>query len=119
MIAIALVALIATLHVYIMLLEMVLWTSPRGQKAFGITAEFAQSTKVLAANQGLYNGFLAAGLIWALLAGVRGAGQPPALFFLSCILVAGIFGAATANRRILFMQAIPAALALVAVLAKI
>ena len=114
--AIALVALIALLHLYIMVLEMLLWTGPQGQRAFGITAAFAQSTKALAANQGLYNGFLAAGLIWALIAGVNDAGRPPALFFLSCVLVAGVFGAATANRRILFIQAVPAALGLLAVL---
>ena len=117
MIATALVALIAALHVYIMLLEMLWWTGPRGQRAFGISAEFALSTKVLAANQGLYNGFLAAGLIWALIAGVAQAGHTPALFFLACVLVAGLYGAATASRRILFVQAIPAALGLMAVLA--
>ncbi len=116
MIATTLVALIAALHVYIMLLEMLLWTSPTGQRAFGISPDFAQSTKALAANQGLYNGFLAAGLIWALGAGVAEAGRPPALFFLGCVLVAGLFGAATANRRILFIQALPAALGLGAVL---
>lgn len=119
MIATLLVALIAALHVYIMLLEMLWWTTPRGLRAFGTTEAFAQSTKVLAANQGLYNGFLAAGLIWALIAGVAGVGHSPALFFLACILIAGVYGAATANRRILFIQAVPAALALAAVLAGI
>lgn len=119
MIASLLVALIAALHVYIMLLEMLWWTTPRGRRAFGTTEAFAQSTKVLAANQGLYNGFLAAGLIWALFGGVAGAGHTPALFFLACILIAGVYGAATANRRILFIQAVPAAIALAAVMAGI
>lgn len=116
MFATTLIALIALLHLYIMVLEMVLWTGPRGQRAFGITAAYAESTKALAANQGLYNGFLAAGLIWALIAGPAAAGHSPALYFLACVLVAGLFGAATANRRILFIQAIPAALGLLAVL---
>jgi len=102
-----LVALMALLHVYILVLEMFLWTSKRGRKAFGTTAEFAEASKVLAANQGLYNGFLAAGLGWALLAG-DWAGYKIAMFFLACILVAGIYGGITANRRILFIQAIPA-----------
>jgi len=102
-----LVALMALLHVYILVLEMFLWTSKRGRKAFGTTAEFAEASKVLAANQGLYNGFLAAGLGWALLTG-DWAGYKIAMFFLACILVAGIYGGITANRRILFIQAIPA-----------
>jgi putative membrane protein len=114
-IGIALVALIAALHVYILVLEMFLWETPRARKAFGTTPDFATASKVLAANQGLYNGFLAAGLIWALIAGVTGGGRDIALFFLACILVAGLYGAATASRRILFIQAIPAALALIAV----
>ncbi len=115
MIGIILVALIAALHAYIMVLEMVLWETPRARRAFGTTPEFAKASKVLAANQGLYNGFLAAGLIWALIAGVSDGGRAPALFFLACILVAGLYGAATASRRILFIQAIPAALAITAV----
>jgi putative membrane protein len=115
MIGIALVALIAALHVYIMVLEMFLWETPRARRAFGTTAEFAKASKVLAANQGLYNGFLAAGLIWALIAGVAGEGRAIALFFLACVLVAGVYGAATASRRILFIQAVPAALAIIAV----
>ena len=102
-----LVALMALLHVYILVLEMFLWTSKRGRKAFGTTAEFAEASKVLAANQGLYNGFLAAGLGWALLTG-DWEGYKIAMFFLACILVAGIYGGITANRRILFIQAIPA-----------
>ena len=109
------VALIALLHVYILVLEMFLWTTPRGRKAFGTTKEFAEASKVLAANQGLYNGFLAAGLAWGLVLGAEGHGVK--LFFLGCILVAGLYGAATANRRILFIQAIPAAIGIALVLA--
>ena len=109
------VALIALLHVYILVLEMFLWTTPRGRKAFGLTPEFAEQSKVLAANQGLYNGFLAAGLAWGLWMGAEGHGAK--LFFLACILVAGLYGAATANKRILFIQAIPAAIGLALVLA--
>lgn len=104
------VGLVALLHVYILMLEMFLWTTPRGRKAFGLTPEFAEQTKVLAANQGLYNGFLAAGLFWGLWLGP--AGNSVKVFFLFCVLVAGIYGAATANRRILFIQAVPAALGL-------
>jgi putative membrane protein len=106
----AVVALIGVLHVYILVLEMFLWATPRGQKAFGLTTEFAQATKVLAANQGLYNGFLAAGLFWGLSLG--SAGDAIKVFFLLCVLVAGLYGAATASRRILFVQALPAALGL-------
>jgi putative membrane protein len=105
--ALVLVALMALLHVYILVLEMFLWTTKRGRKAFGTTAEFAEASKVLAANQGLYNGFLAAGLVWALVTG-GWDGYKIAMFFLGCILVAGIYGGLTANRRILFIQAIPA-----------
>jgi putative membrane protein len=119
MLGMILVGLIALLHVYILILEMFLWETPRARRAFGTTPEFAKASRVLAANQGLYNGFLAAGLIWALFAGVAGGGRPIALFFLACVLVAGIYGAATANRRILFIQAIPAALALLAVLFRV
>ena len=115
MIGLVLVALIAVLHIYILVLEMFLWETPRARRAFGTTPEFAKASKVLAANQGLYNGFLAAGLIWALIAGVTGEGRTIALFFLACVLVAGLYGAATASRRILYIQAIPAALALIAV----
>ena len=105
---------IAVLHGYIMVLEMFLWDTPRARKAFGTTAEFAKATKVLAANQGLYNGFLAAGLVWALFLGVPGAGLGVGVFFLGCVVIAGIFGAATASPRILLVQAVPAALALIA-----
>ena len=114
-VATVLTALVALVHVYIVVLEMALWTTPRGRAAFGTTAEFAAETRVLAANQGLYNGFLAAGLIWALVVGLPGAGQGIALFFLACVLVAGVFGALTAARKILFIQAVPAALGLLAV----
>ena len=109
------VALMALLHVYILVLEMFLWTTPRGRKAFGLTAEFAQASKTLAANQGLYNGFLAAGLVWGLCLGSAGHGAK--LFFLGCILVAGLYGGFTATRKILFIQAIPAAIGIALVLA--
>jgi putative membrane protein len=110
-----LIALIALEHIYILVLEMFLWTTPRGRKAFGMTPEFAEQSKVLAANQGLYNGFLAAGLIWSLLAPVAYA-KPLALFFLGCVLVAGLYGGATANKRIWYVQAVPAAIALIVLL---
>jgi putative membrane protein len=105
------ISLIALLHVYILVLEMFWWDKPKGLKAFGLTQEFATATKVLAANQGLYNGFLAAGLFWGLWLGA--AGVAVQYFFLGCILVAGLYGAATANRKILFIQAVPAAIGLV------
>jgi putative membrane protein len=105
-----LVALIALLHIYILVLEMFLWDKPAGLRAFGQTREAAAASKVLAANQGLYNGFLAAGLFWGLSLGAAGTGIK--VFFLSCVLVAGLYGAATASRRILFVQAVPAAIAL-------
>ncbi len=108
------VLLIAVLHVYILVLEMFLWDKPRGLKAFGLTPEFAAQTKVLAANQGLYNGFLAAGLFWGLSMGE--AGHAIKVFFLACVLVAGLYGAATANKRILFIQAVPATVGLVLLL---
>lgn len=107
------VALIALVHIYILVLEMFLWTRPAGRKAFGMTPEQAEATRVMAANQGLYNGFLAAGLIWGLLAGVDGFCIK--LFFLGCILVAGIYGACTASRKILFVQALPAAVGILLV----
>ena len=109
-----LVALIAFEHIYFLVLEMFLWTAPRTRAAFGMTAEQAEQTKVLAGNQGLYNGFLAAGLIWALLAPAAYATQL-ALFFLACVLVAGIYGGFTANKRIWLLQALPAAVALAAI----
>ena len=109
------VGLVALLHVYILVLEMFLWTTPRGRKAFGTTPEFAEASKVLAANQGLYNGFLAAGLFWGLAIGPEG--RAIQIFFLGCVLVAGLYGAATASKRILFVQAVPAAIGLAVVLA--
>ncbi|MBX9296994.1 DUF1304 domain-containing protein [Chromobacterium vaccinii] len=102
------VALVALLHVYFLILEMFLWDKPLGMKTFRLTPERARDTKVLAANQGLYNGFLAAGLVWGLWQGAFGFQIK--LFFLACVLAAGVFGAATVNRRILFVQALPAAL---------
>ena len=105
------VGLIAVLHLYFLTLEMFLWDKPAGRRAFGLSAEEAATTKVLAANQGLYNGFLAAGLIWGLYLGR--AGTDITVFFLLCVLAAGLFGAATASRKILFIQALPAAVALV------
>lgn len=105
-----LIGLIAVLHVYILVLEMFLWDKPQGMKAFSLTPELAKQTKALAANQGLYNGFLAAGLFWGLFLGPDGLQVK--VFFLLCVLIAGLYGAATANQRILFIQAIPAALAL-------
>jgi putative membrane protein len=109
------VAVIALLHVYILVLEMFLWTTPRGLKAFGTDLDFAEKSKALAANQGLYNGFLAAGLVWGLLA-ADPVGFQAKVFFLACIAVAGLYGAATVNRRILFVQTVPAIVALALVL---
>ncbi|MCU4483204.1 DUF1304 domain-containing protein [Acinetobacter ursingii] len=114
MLAKILITLIALLHVYILILEMFLWDRPYGLKAFGNTLEKAQLTKVLAQNQGLYNGFLAAGLIWSLFAPASYA-VPLTTFFLSCVLVAGIYGGLTASRKIIYIQAIPALLGLLAV----
>lgn len=113
MIGSILTGLVALIHIYILLLEMFLWDKPQGMRAFGTTPEFAAASKVLAANQGLYNGFLAAGLIWGIWLGE--AGDPIKIFFLLCVAVAGLYGAATASRKILFVQTIPAAIALVAV----
>jgi putative membrane protein len=102
------VALVALIHVYILVLEMFLWDKPAGRRAFRMSQEQAAQTKVLAANQGLYNGFLAAGLFWGLSLGAAGTGVK--LFFLACVLVAGLYGAATASRKILYVQALPAAI---------
>jgi putative membrane protein len=113
MLSTILIALVALLHLYFLVLEMFLWDKPQGMKAFGSTPEFAKATKALAANQGLYNGFLAAGLIWGLWLGA--AGFQIKVFFLICIIIAGLYGAATASRKILYVQALPAALALGAV----
>lgn len=105
-----LAALVAIEHVYILVLEMFLWTRPAGLRAFGLTPEFAEQTAVLAANQGLYNGFLAAGLVWGLVR--KDEGVAIRIFFLSCVVVAGVFGAITAKPSILYVQAAPALVAL-------
>jgi putative membrane protein len=107
------VALVAALHIYFMILEMFLWTRPLGLKTFRNSPEKAADSAVLAANQGLYNGFLAAGLIWGLVHGVPAFAFQIKTFFLVCVIVAGIYGAATVSRRILLVQAIPAAIALI------
>lgn len=110
-----LVALVAVEHVYILVLEMFLWQKAPGRRLHGLDADMARETAPLAANQGLYNGFLAAGLVWGLVADDP-TGFAAQVFFLVCVVVAGVYGAATANRRILVVQALPAALALAAVL---
>ena len=112
-IANTLVALVAALHVYFLVLEMFLWTRPLGLKTFRNTPEKAADSAVLAANQGLYNGFLAAGLAWGLFQNVPAFAFQVKAFFLLCVIVAGIYGAATVSRRILYVQAAPAALALI------
>ena len=104
-----LVGLVALLHLYFLVLEMFLWDTPFGRKAFSLTPEFAAESKTLAANQGLYNGFLAAGLIWGICCGDDGFAIK--LFFLSCVIIAGIFGAMTVSRKIFFVQALPAMIA--------
>jgi putative membrane protein len=101
-------ALVALLHLWFLVLEMFLWTKPLGLKTFRNSPDKAQATRVLAANQGLYNGFLAAGLAWGLIAG----SQPFKVFFLACVIVAGAYGAWSVSRRILWVQAAPAAIAL-------
>jgi putative membrane protein len=111
-----LTGLVAALHVYFLVLEMFLWATPVGQKTFKRSAEEQASTKVLAANQGLYNGFLAAGLVWSLFAAAPIAYQAR-VFFLACVVIAGVYGAATAAKQILFVQAVPAILALAATFA--
>ncbi|MCU7851804.1 MAG: DUF1304 domain-containing protein [Candidatus Thiodiazotropha sp. (ex Monitilora ramsayi)] len=104
------VGLIAFLHICFLVLEMFLWDKPLGLRVFGHTKEMAAKTKVLAANQGLYNGFLAAGLLWGLILGDDGTNVK--IFFLSCVLLAGLYGGATASRKILLFQAFPAAIGL-------
>jgi putative membrane protein len=116
MIATVLVSLVALIHLWILVMEMFLWETPYVRRAFGISPEFAMNTLVLAANQGLYNGFLAAGLILALIRGIPGPGAELAYFILACVVVAGLYGAATSSKRILYVQAAPAMLALIAVL---
>jgi putative membrane protein len=108
-----LVGLVALLHVYFLVLEMFLWDKPKGMKTFGLTPEKAAMTKSLAMNQGLYNGFLAAGLFWGLCTGAFDF----KVFFLACVVVAGVFGAMTASRKILWVQAVPGLVALGLVLA--
>ncbi|HLL67485.1 MAG TPA: DUF1304 domain-containing protein [Micromonosporaceae bacterium] len=110
------VGLIAALHAYILVLEMFLWTTPRARAVFRTEPEFARATAVMAANQGLYNGFLAAGLVWGTVAGGT-VGFQAKVFFLTCVLVAGVYGSITVNRRILFIQAVPALLGLILVFA--
>ena len=113
--AAVLIAIVALLHAWFLVLEMFLWQKPRGMKTFRLSPETAKITATLAANQGLYNGFLAAGLVWGLIA-PDPLGFQVRVFFLACVIVAGVYGAATVQRGILFVQALPAALALVAVL---
>lgn len=108
-----LLALVAALHLYFLVLEMFLWRKPLGRRVFRMTEAQAEATATLAANQGLYNGFLAAGLAWSLVA-AQPLRAPLAAFFGGCVVVAGIFGAVTVSRRILLVQALPAALALAA-----
>lgn len=110
-----LILLVALLHLYFLVLEMFLWDKPKGMKVFGLTPQKAAETKVLAANQGLYNGFLAAGLLWGLYQGLvyqGDAGQDFKVFFLLCVVAAGVYGAMTVGKKILYVQAMPAALAL-------
>jgi len=114
LIANIIIALVALLHVYFLVLEMFLWNKPLGLKTFRMTPEKAEVTKVLAANQGLYNGFLATGLVWGLSLGAEG--DSIKLFFLGCVIVAGVYGAITVGRKILFIQAMPATVAFMFVL---
>ncbi len=108
------VALVAALHFFFLVLEMFLWTKPLGLRTFGMTPDFARASKALAANQGLYNGFVATGLGWGLVLG--GEGTSIKIFFLGCVIVAGVFGGFTASRKILWVQALPGAVALALVL---
>jgi putative membrane protein len=108
------VAVVALLHLYFLVLEMFLWNKPFGRRLFGLTPELAQASAALAANQGLYNGFLAAGLLWGLSLGAAGFGIK--VFFLGSVVVAGVYGAFTVSRRIFWVQAFPGALALASVL---
>ncbi len=115
LVANVLIVLIALLHLWFLILEMFLWTRPSGRRAFGLSEEFAEQSRALAANQGLYNGFLAVGLLWGVWLGA--AGFAIKVFFLGCVLAAGVFGGLTAARKILWFQALPAAVALLLVLA--
>ena len=116
MIGAALVVLVALIHIASLVMEMFLWETPRVRAIFRVSPDFAANTRMMAANQGLYNGFLAAGLLLALIRGIPGQGAELAHFILACVIVAGLYGAATASRRILYIQAVPAVLALIAVL---
>jgi len=116
MISFLLVLLVALEHLYFLALEMFLWTKPNTRRIFGMSEEDAETTKTLAANQGLYNGFLAAGLGYSLIASTVEVAFTMKVFFLICVIIAGIYGGMTASRRILFVQALPAVLALIAVL---
>jgi putative membrane protein len=109
-----LLGLVAVLHIYFLILEMFLWDKPFGRRTFGLSREFASASKSLAINQGLYNGFLAVGLLWGLSLGVPG--YTIKLFFLGCVVIAGVVGAITANKKILWVQALPGAIALTLVL---
>lgn len=113
-VASALLVLVALLHIYFLVLEMFLWDKAFGRRVFGHSIEYARATKTLAMNQGLYNGFLAAGLVWGL--GLGSAGESIKIFFLVCVVIAGVFGGLTASRKILWIQALPGVLALIAVL---
>ncbi|QYR21501.1 DUF1304 domain-containing protein [Paenibacillus sp. sptzw28] len=115
MISLILVGLVAAEHIYILVLEMFMWTTPRVIKTFGTTKEFAEASKSLAANQGLYNGFLAAGLVWGMVHPDPAIGRQIEIFFLICVLVAAVYGGATAKKSILLMQGLPALIALSAV----
>jgi putative membrane protein len=107
-----LIALVAFEHIYFMILEMFLWTKPKGLKTFGNTKEAAEQSKVLAANQGLYNGFLAAGLIWAIVD--KNYSNPIAIFYLSCVILAGAYGAySTKNKKLFYIQSVPAIIAII------
>lgn len=108
------VILVALLHLYFLVLEMFFWDKPLGRRVFGLTPEFATASRALAANQGLYNGFLAAGLLWGAAMGAPGASVKA--FFLACVIVAGVFGAVTVHKKILFVQAVPGIIALALVL---
>jgi putative membrane protein len=110
--AAVMVAIVAALHLYILVLEMFWWRTPRGLRSFSMTQEVADSSAKLAANQGLYNGFLAAGLLWGLLAYGVVEGRAILTFFLACVIVAGLYGGATVNRRIILIQSLPALIAL-------
>jgi putative membrane protein len=114
--SIILVSLVAVEHIYILIMEMFMWTKPRTLKVFGLEKSFAEETKAMAANQGLYNGFLAAGLLFGLFHSNAAFGLQLQVFFLSCVLVAAVFGSFTVKRSILFVQGVPALLALLSVL---